>query len=97
MVQSQPTKSALITGGASGMGLAVSRSLVAQGWMVSILDASPETCRIAEQVLGPKSSGHQVDVTNYEQLSKAFASVWNINRGIDFGMSSHGLPSKCLV
>jgi NAD(P)-dependent dehydrogenase (short-subunit alcohol dehydrogenase family) len=53
------TKLVLITGGASGIGLACAEALVAQGWRVSLADRDPRVEEVAADLGG---RGHVVDV-----------------------------------
>jgi 3-oxoacyl-[acyl-carrier protein] reductase len=53
------SKLALITGGASGIGLACAKSLVESGWTVSIADREPRVVDVASELGG---TGHVVDV-----------------------------------
>ena len=43
-------KRAVVTGGASGIGAAVTRHLVGQGWRVAVLDSNPETVGLAKEL-----------------------------------------------
>ena len=56
-------KVAIVTGGASGLGLAVARRLVAEGASVAIADLDAARARAAAEELGPKAAAVEVDVS----------------------------------
>lgn len=74
---------AIVTGGASGIGLAISEALAAQGASVAVFDIRPDV--LDEQVerlrgLGYTVTGYQVDVTDRPAVDDAVARV-----GTDLG------------
>jgi NAD(P)-dependent dehydrogenase (short-subunit alcohol dehydrogenase family) len=62
-------KSAVVTGGAKGIGLGVARALAREGWHCSILDSDPAGQAVADELGG---AFVQVDVTRPEELRAAF-------------------------
>lgn len=69
---------AIVTGGASGIGLAITEALAARGTQVAVLDVQDEA--LAEQVERLRGLGHAVvgqrcDVTDRAQVEAAVASV----------------------
>jgi 2-keto-3-deoxy-L-fuconate dehydrogenase len=63
-------KTALITGGASGIGLAITKAFAQAGASVHILDLNVEQAEQAANGInqsGGKATGHAVDVSNQEQ------------------------------
>lgn len=65
--------SAIVTGGASGIGLATVEWLLDDGWPVAILDANAEALAQAEDMLsGENAVFLAVDVTDDDLLSDAF-------------------------
>ncbi|KAF7554163.1 hypothetical protein G7Z17_g3096 [Cylindrodendrum hubeiense] len=87
------SKVALITGGASGMGLTVAQALAPKGWTVHILDFNKQAGVAAEQSLA-NSKFHQVDVTSWESLSKAFESVFLQDGRLDFVFANAGIVER---
>lgn len=76
---------ALITGGASGIGLFVAKHLVGQGWNVMIVDYNEEGGRKAARDLGEdKALFTRADVADYDQQAKAFVATWKQWSRLDF-------------
>lgn len=64
--------SAVVTGGASGLGLATVRQLIEKGVSVVIADLSAERGAAALQVLGDKARFVQADVCDTEQMGRVY-------------------------
>lgn len=71
-MQLDSTMSAVVTGGASGLGLASARRLVAQGVKVVIADVSEERGAAALDALGGQAVFVQADVTDTDQMNRVF-------------------------
>jgi NAD(P)-dependent dehydrogenase (short-subunit alcohol dehydrogenase family) len=69
-------KTALITGGNSGIGLATARLFVAEGAKVAITGRNPETLEAAAKELGPQALAFVADVTD------AHATEFAIGRAV---------------
>jgi NAD(P)-dependent dehydrogenase (short-subunit alcohol dehydrogenase family) len=68
--------SAVVTGGASGIGLAVVERLLEDGWPVAVLDANREALAAAENTLASDSAVFiEVDVTDEDDVDEAFDEV----------------------
>ena len=68
--------SAVVTGGASGIGLAVTERLLDDGWPVAVLDADAEALAAAEEAFAEENAIFvAADVTDEEQLGEAFDEV----------------------
>lgn len=78
------TPVALVTGGASGIGLAVTEHLIHHyGYKVAIVDISAERVQEQSSRLGSNAClGIQADISDYDQQSKAFLQTfeWGGNR-----------------
>lgn len=84
-VMSSSTQVAIITGGASGIGLAVAKALASRGdWTIHILDKNEPK----DSTVG---SFHQVDVTDYNTLATAFASAFSTHKRLDFVFANAGI------
>lgn len=65
--------SAVVTGGASGIGLATVRRLLDDGWPVAVLDADPLALAEAEETFaGDNAVFIEVDVTDEDEMADAF-------------------------
>ncbi|KAJ6133789.1 15-hydroxyprostaglandin dehydrogenase [Penicillium sp. IBT 18751x] len=79
---------AIITGGASGIGLATSRLLLADGWHVVIVDQSLNGAIVADDV---GASFIQASVNEYSSLARAFTEVWNRFGRLNFVFANAGV------
>ena len=68
-------KKLVITGGGSGIGLAVARLAVARGAAVVLLGRNRERLEQAAQGIGPAASIRAVDVTDVAAMADAFAAI----------------------
>ncbi len=65
--------SAIVTGGASGIGLAAAEWLLDDGWPVAVLDADRQALAAAEDMLAGENAVFLfVDVTDEEEMAEAF-------------------------
>jgi NAD(P)-dependent dehydrogenase (short-subunit alcohol dehydrogenase family) len=84
--------SAIVTGGASGIGLATVEWLLDDGWPVAVLDANPEALAEAEEMFaGENAVFIAVDVTDEDQLSDAFDQVVDVLGPIGGLVNSAGM------
>ncbi len=63
--------SALVTGGASGLGEGTVRALAADGYLVVIADRDLDRATALADELGPRASVSEVDVADADSLEKA--------------------------
>lgn len=68
-------KTALITGGSSGIGLATARSFLAEGARVAIIGRNKATLDAAAEALGGHVLALQADVTDVEAMEQAVAAA----------------------
>jgi len=71
-------KTAVITGGARGIGLTVARTLAASGASVALLDLLDGVAETADQVaaeFGVAALGRRLDVTDQDATEAAFAAI----------------------
>ncbi len=93
---------AIITGGASGIGLATAREFAAEGCSVALWDLSPEVASIAAdlaQRYGVAALGLQVDIIDFAAVERAFAATLDQFAAIDhvvhcaaIGSNKYGFP-----
>ncbi len=88
-------KTAFITGGASGLGLAAAELLAAHGWRIALLDR--DVPRLAQAVLTVRGKGaahcegHAVDITDEQAVKAAIDEFANRHGGLDFALNSAGV------
>lgn len=84
-------KGALITGGASGLGLAIAKEFITCGANVVISDVNSEVEKIGEQI---GAIGIYTDVTKEADLEKAVNTVVEHFGTIDIAVASAGVGGK---
>ena len=70
------TKTILVTGGASGIGLAIVQAILEHGWQAMVADVDPDSLDRARKEFGAYQTlvhFQQLDVTNEEAVTKAMA------------------------
>ncbi|NGN40562.1 SDR family oxidoreductase [Mesorhizobium sp. CGMCC 1.15528] len=68
--------SAVVTGGASGIGTAIARRLLDDGWPVAIIDADEQALLTAEDLFVDENAIFlQADITDEEEIANAFDEV----------------------
>lgn len=77
---------AVVTGGASGIGLATARAFAAEGARVAVLDVRPES-------LDAGIAGFAADVTDRSSIDAAVAQVVDRFSGIDIVINNAGVSS----
>ncbi|SPQ25808.1 453fe8e7-d744-4919-8dfb-6e0bb50ab25c [Thermothielavioides terrestris] len=93
-------KSAIVTGGASGIGLAITRHLAAQGHRVAILDlnaaAGPGVAAaVAAEFPRSTVSFHQCNVASWDEQAAAFAKVFQEHGGrLDIVVANAGVSEQ---
>ncbi len=86
---------ALITGGASGLGLAVARSVINAGGQACLLDINLEQGTAIVNELGDKAHFIQTDVTSETTVDKAVATAVNSMGEINLAVNCAGIaPSQ---
>ncbi|KAH7087752.1 hypothetical protein FB567DRAFT_470286, partial [Paraphoma chrysanthemicola] len=84
---------ALITGGASGLGLAVAKRLAELGWNLTIVDYSEKGEQIAKD-LGEKTLFQKVNVASYDEQAKAFSDTYKKWGRLDFVFANAGILDR---
>ncbi|CAK7225966.1 hypothetical protein SBRCBS47491_006067 [Sporothrix bragantina] len=82
-------KVALVTGGCSGMGLAVSRHLAKQGWKISVVDLNESAGVHTAEELGGIFS--KANVAKHEDMAAAFQKTRETYGRIDFVYANAGI------
>lgn len=84
-------KIALITGGASGIGLASAQRFIDEGAFVFISGRRQEVLDAAVKALGPNAQGIQADVTKPEDLDRIFATIQKEKGSLDILVANAGV------
>ncbi|CAN5391426.1 L-iditol 2-dehydrogenase [soil metagenome] len=84
-------KIAIVTGGASGIGLAIAKSFAAEGARVCIADISSEKSAQAAATLGRDAFGHAVDVTSLASIAALVEAVVAQAGRLDILINSAGV------
>ena len=84
-------KIALITGGASGIGLASAQRLIDEGAFVFIVGRRQEALDNAAEALGSNARGIQADVTKPEDLERVFDTVQKEKGRLDVLVANAGV------
>ncbi|MEO7756348.1 MAG: SDR family NAD(P)-dependent oxidoreductase [Dokdonella sp.] len=82
---------AIVTGGASGLGFAVARHLVAQGAKVALLDVNDEKGNAAAQELGAAASYLRADVTSEDGIAATLKDAQARLGGLNVVVSCAGI------
>ena len=86
---------ALITGGASGIGLATAKLLLKSGWRVAVVDRDESTLEPARQELGTAKGVFlsPLDVTDDDAAGRVVAQVVEALGGLDGVVNSAGIAA----
>jgi 2-dehydro-3-deoxy-L-rhamnonate dehydrogenase (NAD+) len=83
---------AVVTGGATGIGLAIAQRLVQSGGSVTLWDRDIATAKSAALTLGAKANAVQVDVSSHESVQRAVQATLQQGGGrIDALVNSAGI------
>lgn len=84
-------KTAVITGGNSGIGLAIAQSFIAQGARVFIAGRRQDKLDEAVQLLGPAAEGIQCDVTKSDDIARLFGVIAEKVPQVDILVAASGI------
>ncbi|MGB5658183.1 MAG: SDR family oxidoreductase [Thermoanaerobaculia bacterium] len=87
-------KSALVTGGASGIGAATARRFLEEGCQVCVLDCDPDARKRIESELPGLAGVHEADVADIDQVQTAFAQASSEMGGIDILINNAGISIR---
>ncbi|WP_442952006.1 SDR family oxidoreductase [Orrella sp. JC864] len=88
------TKTAVVTGGASGIGLEIAARLLGDGYRVAIIDRQPAALAQASRTLGDHGAAClavEADVTDGEQVRAAFSAIRERAGTIDVLVNNAGI------
>lgn len=84
---------AFLTGGATGIGLAIARALAAQGVAVAIADIDVAAAERAAQSIGNSAVGIEVDVRQRASVESAFAKAVELVGGCEIVIANAGVST----
>ncbi len=88
-------KSALVTGGSRGIGLAIAKALVAAGVNVTVTARTDASLRAARPVLDAAGAGHvetlRADVADHAEVERAIAGAVSRFGGLDYVINNAGI------
>src|SRR5215470_3475933 len=94
-------KSALVTGGTKGIGLAIAQALLERGADVFICARKDEDVRQAVQTLrdryGARIRGRACDVRSHDQVRALFGEINEVSGGLDILVNNAGIGSHNYV
>jgi NAD(P)-dependent dehydrogenase (short-subunit alcohol dehydrogenase family) len=90
-------KTALITGGNSGIGLATAKLFIAEGARVAITGRNRATLDAALAVLGPNAIALQADATDVAATEQAVAEAAKAFGKLDIVFANAGIPGRTPV
>lgn len=85
---------AVVTGAASGLGLAIASKLHAEGASVAMLDLNEPALQPAANGVGENASAYMVDLTNEAQVAVAIEQVIGRSGRVDILVNSAGVTGK---
>jgi len=85
---------AIITGAASGLGLAIAKKLRAEGARVMMLDLNEAVLQAALREVGERASIFPLDVTNEAQVGRRIEEIGNQCGRIDILVNSAGVTGR---
>jgi short-subunit dehydrogenase len=88
---------AVITGGSSGIGLALARRLAGRGWRLALLARDEGRLERAVSQLGGAEhgvEGHRCDVAADGQVEAVAARLRELERGVDLLVANAGIPGR---
>jgi NAD(P)-dependent dehydrogenase (short-subunit alcohol dehydrogenase family) len=84
-------KTAIVTGGARGIGLGCSQALAKRGARVVVVDLDQEACTAAAAEISPDSFGLAADVTDLGAMQEVVATVAKECGGVDVVIANAGI------
>ena len=82
---------AIVTGGASGLGLATARMIVREGGKAALFDVNDAAGAAAMAELGPAASFHEVDVTSESAVAAAVRAAAGAMGGLTAAINCAGV------
>ncbi|KAI0159278.1 hypothetical protein BJ166DRAFT_580126 [Pestalotiopsis sp. NC0098] len=90
-------KVAIVTGAASGMGVALATHFVGKGWSVALFDVNDQGGQEIAESLGPNAAYFHADVSSYDSQASAFLQVYKKWGHIDALLANAGIVDRSSV
>lgn len=87
-------KVAVITGGASGIGVAIAAALAAEGARVAIADVNEDAAGSAAERIGESARAYRCDVTQYSDIEALADAAWSDFGRVDLLFNNAGVMPK---
>jgi NAD(P)-dependent dehydrogenase (short-subunit alcohol dehydrogenase family) len=87
-------KRVLITGGAGGIGTATAARFLEEGARVAVLDRDDAACRRIERMFPALSASIHADVSEPEDVTRAFETVDDVLGGLDVLINNAGISIR---
>jgi len=87
-------KTAIVTGGGSGIGLAIARELAARGCKTIIADWDGAAAEQAAADIGGSAAAVQFDAADVASVEAMAAQVWDATGGVDFVFANAGVSAN---
>lgn len=88
---------ALVTGAASGIGLAIVRAFVREGASVAVSDLNVEAARAVAAELGSAARAFRLDVTDADETARTFRAAADWLGGLDLVTANAGISTMNAV
>lgn len=85
---------AIVTGGASGIGLALVKHLLSNGWKVTIADMNATAGTKIASELGSSAYFHETDVSSWDSQASLFRTTFEKFKSIDFVAANAGIDDR---
>jgi 3-hydroxybutyrate dehydrogenase len=90
-------RTVIVTGGAGGLGYAISQKFVSQNDFVYVADLNQEAADKVARELGENAKGIALDVTNEENIQAVIQSVINERGSIEVLVNNAGLQHRAAI
>lgn len=88
------SKTAIVTGGSSGLGLAIAQKFVSQGISTVIIGRREEKLREAATALGPLCTPYTFDLTRLKDIPSLLQQILKTHSSIDILVNNAGIHLK---
>ncbi|CAK7215677.1 hypothetical protein SBRCBS47491_002565 [Sporothrix bragantina] len=91
------SKVGIVTGAASGMGMALAKHFASQGWRLALWDVNAKVGEELAKELGPNTIFVQCDVSNYNSQAAAYLATWKKFGRIDALLANAGIVERSSI